>query len=129
MKPIQNVELIEVPIVAGVSKYKIPTQTNFRGKKITLIEAIGENMCTVTPLGKDVLSLFTQTGYLTLDIGGKEKVKLLPLNSIDPSSITFPRPLDGFVINNDKSFVDFPASAFESADELKSFLLLFYFED
>ncbi len=129
MKPIQNIELVEISIVAGVIKYKIPTQTNFRGKKIVLIQACGEEVATVTPLGKTVLDYRTQTGYITLDVAGQEKVKQLPLSAIDLTVNVFPRPFEGLIINNDKSFVEFPTAVFEAGDEVKAFLLLFFFED
>ena len=129
MRPIQNIELVEIPIVAGVNKYKIPTQTNFRGKKIVLIEAIGIELCGYTPLGKDVLDIRTSTGYLSLDVAGREKVKQFPLNSIDPAHVTFPKSFEGLVINNDKSFIEFPSADFSTGFDTTAFLLLFYFED
>ncbi|MEI6122280.1 MAG: hypothetical protein WCQ95_01495 [Bacteroidota bacterium] len=129
MKPIQNIELIEIQFVQGINKYKIPTQTNFKGKKIVGIEAHGSDTALYSPLGREIEVIGTIGGYLSLDVAGREKVKQMPLMALNPGLNIFPRPFEGLIINNDKSYIELPAITVDATMAAKSILLLFFFED
>lgn len=128
MNKIKNCESIEIPIIAGTKKYKLPTQTNFRGKKITAIECIPGEIMTYSALSRSIIGNDgLKLGMLTLDVQGKEKVKQVPLRTLS-RQMNNQRPFefDNFIINNDKSYVEF--SNPESVDN-QSLVLMFFFED
>jgi hypothetical protein len=129
---VKNLELIEIgPLQAGKTKYSLGTQETLRGKKISGIAFADP---TVTPLGKSgVNSSDAQTigTFVTLDSGGKQKVRNLPFNNL--GTIASIIELNPMTINFEKSFIEISDTSalatLVGANSNMAFCLIFIFED
>lgn len=124
----QNVETIAVRLTAATGKYTFTDNQNMVGRKVKAIETHLLANVAKSPNGETVCNANAQKcAFLTLQIGGMERIKDIPLNSmvlanrngnlfeIDPSVITLP-----------KSYVSFSdVSAIVTGEVL---LITFYFD-
>ena len=131
MRPINNFETIEIQMdwVDDGNRIQIPFNTNFQNKKLALIQVLDEKDFTRSPLKRKMIFLQATPGYLTLiDNSGEAKIKQIPLGSL-LSRKMFSRPLNGIVMENSRSYIEFPSVVIDDKSKSKSFLLVFHFED
>lgn len=129
MNAIQNVEIVEIVTIAGVSRYKLPSQTSFRDKKVRAIEAWDVSQVAKSPTNATVLNAtaFKNT-FFTLCVAGRERIKDIPFPALsDPQNYKTKFEINGLVIDNDKSYVTISDTGTISAGEV--ILLGIYFED
>jgi hypothetical protein len=126
MNPIANSETIEIEMVAGITKYKLPSQTNFRDKKILAVDSYYFGTMDKSPLGKALCNTNAmKRAFVTLSAGGKEVIKSQPIVSMQ-NSFQYGRKFEiaGHIINHDKSYVEFGDSTYIVAGEVV--MLTFY---
>ncbi len=134
MKPLTNFELIEIQLdwVDAGNKIIIPFNTNFREKKIVLIQVFDEGMNQRAPSGRKMFHLESVPGYLTLyDINGISKIKQAPL-AIFKKNIwkqAFSYPFEELIIDNARSYIEYPGIVIDPVSITKSFLMAFHFKD
>lgn len=129
--PIQNSELIELVLDStSKSKFTFAESQNIRGRKVKAIEVFTLAMCAISPQGNTLVqeSDLVSGSFLTLSIGGKEKIKDLPLTSLMPTNNNgLMRNFDDIEIDLQKSYVTFPVTKAFAAGEV--ILFNFYYAD
>ncbi len=131
MKSIKNFENIEIQLdwVDDGNRIQIPFHTNFQNKKIVLIQAFDEHDFQRAPSVRKMIKLDSVPGFLTLiEKSGEAKIKQMPLISLLSRNI-FSRPLNGLIIDNSRSYIEFPGIVIDDTSKSKSFILVFHFED
>lgn len=123
---IQNTENVEIVLSSLRQKYLLPSQNNFREKKVR--DIILNTEMKFAPSGRQIHdSTVFSKAFLTLDIKGKEKIKQLPLfNLVDNMNIAG-RRFDNIVINPDKSYIEISEMSGINDDQV--ILLTFIYDD
>ncbi|GEM_PF-3414655 len=124
---VKNIETVEIQLIAGIKKYKLPAQTNFNNRKITGI-SIPKNSGQDTPLAGKTIDI--KNSYITLNSAGKDVIKQLPLQDIvkdnDNGGGIF--ELESVVISNDKSEIEVLDINSQTFTNPQSILITFYFD-
>ena len=129
-KEVLNCETIEIPVNTSQKKYYLPTNSTFRGCQVVAMETFGIGCVSKTPVSGLVVANANvmKAASITLAIDGKERIKQLPLCTMDRTQ-TYGKilHLEPMQINNDKSFVELSDASVVGVNE--AILITVYFKD
>ena len=132
-KNVGKTELVEVLVPANsvAINYPIGSQyTNLQNGRVTKIEVVPVDMCTVSPKGVNVINnTILRKAYLETYDNGKLLLNKIPLNriSVSPTSIQNAPELEPFRIDLSSTKIVLGNNVGIAASD-EAFVLIFYYE-